>query len=129
VISLVSAMKPQESGSPHGSADEPDLNWGDTLAAHPEWFQRDAEGKPKPAADEPELYATCMFTSYMTDYMTAIIRETNSLYEVDAHFMNGWPPLGICRCATARRVRSCRLLERRPTGTIYRAGHLSMEAV
>ena len=25
----------------------PDLNWGDALAAHPEWFQRDAEGKPR----------------------------------------------------------------------------------
>ena len=46
------------------------------------------------AADDPELYSTCMFTSYMTDYMPAIIREINSLYDVDAHFMNGWPPLG-----------------------------------
>jgi hypothetical protein len=85
----------------------PDLNWGDALAAHPEWFQRDAEGKPKPAADEPELYSTCMFTSYMTDYMTAIIRETNSLYEVDAHFMNGWPPLGslqVCYCEACKKL-------------------------
>ena len=24
----------------------PDLNWGDALAAHPEWFQRDAQGRP-----------------------------------------------------------------------------------
>jgi hypothetical protein len=80
----------------------PDLNWGDALAAHPEWFQRDAQGKPRSAADDPELYATCMFTSYMTDYMPAIIREINSLYDVDAHYMNGWPPLGslqTCHCA------------------------------
>lgn len=24
----------------------PDLNWADALQAHPEWFQRDAEGRP-----------------------------------------------------------------------------------
>ena len=24
----------------------PDLNWEDAVAAHPEWFQRDAQGKP-----------------------------------------------------------------------------------
>src|ERR1700751_39488 len=24
----------------------PDLNWGDALAAHPEWFMRDEQGKP-----------------------------------------------------------------------------------
>ena len=85
----------------------PDLNWGDALAAHPEWFQRDAEGKPKPAADDPELFATCMFTSYMTDYMTAIIREINSLYDVDAHYMNGWPPLGnlqVCYCVACKQL-------------------------
>jgi hypothetical protein len=85
----------------------PDLNWGDALAAHPEWFQRDAEGKPRQAADDPELFATCMFTSYMTDYMTAIIREINSLYDVDAHFMNGWPPLGslqTCHCEACQKL-------------------------
>ena len=85
----------------------PDLNWGDALAAHPEWFQRDAEGKPRPATDDPELYSTCMFTSYMTDYMTAIIREINSLYDVDAHYMNGWPPLGslqTCYCAACQKL-------------------------
>lgn len=79
----------------------PDLNWGDALQAHPEWFQRDAQGNPRTTADDPDLYQTCMFTSYMTDYMPAIIREINSLYDVDAHFMNGWPPLGSlpsCYC-------------------------------
>ena len=79
----------------------PDLNWGDALQAHPEWFQRDAQGNPRPAADDPDLYETCMFTSYMTDYMPAIMREINSLYDVDAHFMNGWPPLGSLPPATA----------------------------
>jgi hypothetical protein len=85
----------------------PDLNWGDALAAHPEWFQRDAQGKPRPAVDDPELYSTCMFTSYMTDYMPAIIREINSLYDVDAHYMNGWPPLGslqTCYCDACKQL-------------------------
>lgn len=79
----------------------PDLNWADALQAHPEWFQRDAQGNPRATADDPDLYQTCMFTSYMTDYMPAIIREINSLYDVDAHYMNGWPPIGSvpsCNC-------------------------------
>ena len=33
----------------------PDLNWGDALQAHPEWFQRDAQGNPRTAADDPDL--------------------------------------------------------------------------
>jgi hypothetical protein len=93
----------------------PDLNWGDALQAHPEWFQRDAQGNPR-AADDPDLYETCMFTTYMTDYMPAIIREINSLYDVDAHYMNGWPPLGslpscyCTQCSPAARSRNARLL-------------------
>ena len=44
---------------------------------------------------------TCMFTTYMTDYMPAIMKEINSLYDVDGHFTNAWPPLGRCRSAIA----------------------------
>ena len=33
----------------------PDLNWGDALAAHPEWFQRDAQGKPEALVEDPRL--------------------------------------------------------------------------
>lgn len=79
----------------------PDLNWADAVSAHPEWFQRDAEGKPIALKEDPRLFRTCMFSTYMTDYVPALMREVNSLYDVDALFTNAWPPLGqlpVCHC-------------------------------
>ena len=61
----------------------PDLNWEDAVQAHPEWFQRDAQGEVVRHSEEPRLFRTCMFSTYMTDYMPAIMREINSLYDVD----------------------------------------------
>lgn len=91
----------------------PDLNWADAVAAHPEWFQRDAEGQPIHHTEDPRLFRTCMFTSYMTEYMPAIMREVNSLYDVDALFTNAWPPLGrlpVCHCSVCQHLP--------PSGTI-----------
>ncbi len=85
----------------------PDLNWADALQAHPEWFQRDAAGKEVALLEDPRLFRTCMFTTYMTDYMPAIMREINSLYDVDGLFTNAWPPLGhlpVCHCNECRRL-------------------------
>lgn len=85
----------------------PDLNWGDALAAHPEWFERDEHGNAKSTLDDPQLFETCMFSTYMTDYMPAIMREINSLYDVDAFYMNGWPPLGslpVCYCNQCKQL-------------------------
>jgi hypothetical protein len=79
----------------------PDLNWEDAVQAHPEWFQRDKEGKVISTSDDHRLFKTCMFSPYMTEYMTAIMKEVNSLYDVDGLFTNGWPPLGnlpTCYC-------------------------------
>ena len=67
----------------------PDLNWGDALAAHPEWFTRDEQGQPQPTQDSPDLFQTCMFSTYMTDYFPAVMREVISRYDVDAHYSNG----------------------------------------
>src|SRR6201990_2531216 len=61
----------------------PDLNWGDALAAHPEWAMRHKDGSVQFSGDEPRLFKTCMFTSYLDEYVPAIMREVNSLYEVD----------------------------------------------
>jgi Hypothetical glycosyl hydrolase 6/Beta-galactosidase trimerisation domain len=91
----------------------PDLNWADALAAHAEWFERDAEGKPHVHDEDPRLFRTCMFSTYMTDYIPAIMREINSLYDVDGQFTNAWPPVwGVpdCHC------RVCRNLP--PSGTL-----------
>ena len=71
----------------------PDLNWEDAVQAHPEWFQRDAQGNVKHHTEDPRLFPTCMFSTYMTDYMPAIMREINALYDVDGLFTNAWPPL------------------------------------
>jgi hypothetical protein len=83
----------------------PDLNWEDAVQAHPEWFQRDAQGNPQKHGEDARLFRTCMFSTYMTDYMPAIMREINSLYDVDGMFTNAWPPLGslpVCHCDVCR---------------------------
>ena len=80
----------------------PDLNWGDALAAHPEWAMRNADGSVQFSGEEPRLFKTCMFSTYMDDYIPAIMHEINSLYDVDCFYTNGWPPLGSlpeCHCA------------------------------
>ncbi len=83
----------------------PDLNWEDAVQAHPEWFERDAEGNAVHHDEDPRLFPTCMFSTYMTDYMPAIMREINSLYDVDGLYTNAWPPLGampVCYCSVCR---------------------------
>ena len=85
----------------------PDLNWADAAQAHPDWFERDAHDNLIPNKDDPRLFRTCMFSAYMTDYVPAIIREINSLYDVDAFYTNGWPPIGslpVCHCAGCRQL-------------------------
>lgn len=85
----------------------PDLNWEDATQAHPEWFQRAADGSVVRHGEDPRLFRTCMFTGYMTEYMPAIMREVNSLYEIDGLFTNAWPPLGalpVCHCAECRKL-------------------------
>ncbi|MGA8729331.1 MAG: alpha-amylase family protein [Terracidiphilus sp.] len=80
----------------------PDLNWGDALSAHPEWAMRNADGSVQFSGEEPRLFKTCMFSTYMDDYIPAIMHEINSLYDVDCFYTNGWPPLGSlpeCHCA------------------------------
>jgi hypothetical protein len=73
--------------------------------AHPEWIERNANGDPIRHAESPWLYKTCMYSQYFTEQMTAIIREINSLYDVDGFFTNGWPSTGRppqCHCDGCR---------------------------
>jgi hypothetical protein len=75
--------------------------------AHPEWFVRRADGRLSTHSESPWLYQTCMFSTYFTDQMPAIIREINSLYDVDGFFTNGWPSTGrppACTCDTCKRL-------------------------
>ncbi|HWB83845.1 MAG TPA: alpha-amylase family protein [Bryobacteraceae bacterium] len=83
------------------------LAYDEALQAHPEWFQRRADGSPIRHAESPQLYQTCMFTSYFTEQIPAIIHEVNSLYDVDGFFTNGWPGTGRpgpCFCDACRRL-------------------------
>ncbi len=86
----------------------PDLNWAeDALKAHPEWAMRYKDGSVQFSGEEPRLFKTCMFSTYMDDYVPAIIREVNSLYDVDCFYCNGWPPLGSlpeCYCAVCSKL-------------------------
>ena len=73
--------------------------------AHPEWFELRPDGQPVRHNESPWLYKTCMFSSYFTDQMPAIIREINSLYDVDGFFTNGWPSTGrppACHCENCK---------------------------
>ena len=86
----------------------PDLNWPDALAAHPEWAMRHKDGSPLLSTEDPRLFKTCMFSTYMDDYVPAIMREINSLYDIDCFYTNGWPPLGtIARLLLRHLHRSC----------------------
>lgn len=85
----------------------PDLNWGDALAAHPEWAMRHQDGSVQFNDEEPRLFQTCMFSTYMDEYIPAIMREINSLYDVDCFYTNGWPPIGSlpeCHCAICSKL-------------------------
>jgi hypothetical protein len=85
----------------------PDLNWGDALEAHPEWAMRNKDGSVQHSSEEPRLFKTCMFSTYMDDYVPAIMREVNSLYDVDCFYTNGWPPLGslpVCYCSICSKL-------------------------
>ncbi len=85
----------------------PDLNWGDALAAHPEWAMRNQDGSVQFSGEEPRLFKTCMFSTYMDDYIPSIMHEINSLYDVDCFYTNGWPPLGSlpdCHCAICSKL-------------------------
>jgi len=85
----------------------PDLNWGDALEAHPEWAMRHKDGSVQFSGEEPRLFKTCMFSSYMDDYVPAVMREINSLYDVDCFYTNGWPPIGSlpeCFCVNCSKL-------------------------
>lgn len=85
----------------------PDLNWDDALSSHPEWAMRHKDGSIQHSTEESRLFKTCMFSTYMDDYVPAIMREVNSLYDVDCFYSNGWPPLGSlpeCYCGVCRKI-------------------------
>jgi len=83
------------------------LAYEDALKAHPEWFERNSDGSPRPHFESPWLFATCMFSTYFSEQMPAIYREINRHYPVDGFFTNGWPSTGalrVCYCENCYRL-------------------------
>ena len=83
----------------------------EALRAHPEWFERNRDGSPRPHGEAPWLFKTCMFSPYFDVQMPAIYREINRRYQVDGFFTNGWPSTGrltVCYCASCQRVYASR---------------------
>jgi len=83
------------------------LGYEEALKARPDWFERNPDGSPRPHAESPWLFATCMFSTYFSEQMPAIFREINQHYPVDGFFTNGWPSTGslsVCYCESCRRL-------------------------
>lgn len=77
----------------------------DAYKAHPEWVERTDKDDPVTNTESPWLYKTCMYSTYFTQQMPAILREINSMYDVDGFFTNGWPSTnrpGPCYCAACQ---------------------------
>jgi hypothetical protein len=83
------------------------LAYEEALKAHPDWFERNSDGTPRPHSESPQLFQTCMFSDYFSEQMPAIYREINHHYPIDGFFTNGWPSTGsphICYCVNCRRL-------------------------
>ncbi len=83
------------------------LAYGEALKAHPEWFQRNRDGSPRPHDESPWLFHTCPFSTYFSEQMPAIYREINRRYPVDGFFTNGWPSTGsldVCYCENCQKI-------------------------
>jgi hypothetical protein len=75
----------------------------DFFQAHPDWFARDAEGKPYRAADK---YIACINSPYYDEYLPGILREIIERSHPDGFTDNSWAGLGrdsICYCANCER--------------------------
>ncbi len=86
---------------------DPNFAFEEVWKARPEWFMRREDSKPQWRWDNPETYATCMFSPYFSEQVTSIIREINGLYDVDGFFTNGWPGAGrpaACYCEACRKL-------------------------
>jgi len=71
----------------------------DFFEAHPDWFSRDAEGKPYRAADK---YVTCINSPYYDEYLPSVLREIVERSHPEGITDNSWAGMGresICYCA------------------------------
>jgi hypothetical protein len=70
----------------------------DFFKAHPDWFTRDADGRPYRAADK---YITCINSPYYDEYLPGVLREIVERSRPDGFTDNSWAGMGresICYC-------------------------------
>jgi hypothetical protein len=75
----------------------------DFFKAHPDWFTRDADGRPYRAADK---YITCINSAYYDEYLPSVLREIIERSRPDGFTDNSWAGMGresICYCDNCSR--------------------------
>jgi hypothetical protein len=76
----------------------------DFFQAHPDWFARDAEGRPYRAGDK---YVACINSPYYDEYLPSVLREIIERSHPDGFTDNSWAGLGresICYCGNCDRT-------------------------
>jgi hypothetical protein len=71
--------------------------------AHPDWFARDADGKPYRTG---EHYVTCINSPYYDEYLSGVLREIVERSHPEGFTDNSWSGLErnqICYCANCER--------------------------
>ncbi|HEX9189774.1 MAG TPA: beta-galactosidase, partial [Vicinamibacteria bacterium] len=74
----------------------------DVFRDHPEWFARDADGRPFRAGD---LYTVCVNGPWVKECIPEILREIGERYRPDGFTDNSWSGLGqdrVCYCGSCR---------------------------
>jgi Hypothetical glycosyl hydrolase 6/Beta-galactosidase trimerisation domain len=81
---------------------DPHATYDGAQAAHPDWIQVDAEGKPRRHWASPEMWVTCALGPYNFEFMTAVHKEIMTRYRPDGIFLNRWDGSGMCYCEHCR---------------------------
>jgi hypothetical protein len=77
---------------------DPHAIHADAAQAHPEWVSLTADRQPREHWAMPGIYVTCAYSSYNFDFMTDVIVEIATKYDIDALFGNRWQGHGVCYC-------------------------------
>ncbi len=73
---------------------DPHATYDDTRAAHPDWIQVTADGKPRRHWASPEMWVTCALGPYNFEFMTAVHKEIMTRYRAGGDFSE---PVGRLR--------------------------------
>ncbi|TWD73122.1 trehalose utilization protein [Kribbella amoyensis] len=83
---------------------DPHAVHADAADAHPDWLARDIDGNPLEHWAHPDIWLTCAYTTYHSEFITEVAREIVREYDVDAVFANRWEGYyGISYSEAARR--------------------------